>query len=65
MPRAEVFGSQLVRWLCAKSKTNLLLVGGDREFWRLNRFWMAPIRTAAVFPIALPGGAQERVGARS
>jgi hypothetical protein len=26
---------------------------------------MAPIRTAAVFPIALPGGAQERVGALS
>ena len=65
MPRAEVFGAQLVRWLCAKSKQDLLLAGGDREFRRLNRLWMAPIRTAAVFPIALPGGAQERVGALS
>jgi len=65
MPRAEVFGAQLVRWLCAKSKADLLLAGGDREFRRLNRLWMAPIRTAAVFPIALPGGAQERVGALS
>ena len=65
MPRAEVFGAQLVRWLCAKSKADLLLAGGAREFRRLNRLWMAPIRTAAVFPIALPGGAQERVGALS
>ena len=65
MPRAEVFGAQLVRWLCAKSKAGLLLAGGDREFLRLNRFWMAPIRTDAVFPIALPGEAQERFGALS
>jgi hypothetical protein len=65
MPRAEVFGAQLVRWLCARSKANLLSIGGDSEFRRLNRFWMAPIRTAAVFPIALPGEAQERVGALS
>jgi hypothetical protein len=65
MPRAEVFGSQLVRWLCAKSKANFLLAGGDREFRRLNRFWMAPIRTAAVFQIPLPGREQESVGALS
>jgi hypothetical protein len=65
MPRAEVFGAQLARWLCARSKADLLLAGGDREFRRLNRVWMAPIRTAAIFPIALPGGAQERVGAPS
>jgi len=65
MPRAEVFGSQLVRWLCAKSTTNLLLAGGDREFRRLNRFWMAPIRTAAVFQIPLPGREQESAGALS
>jgi len=48
-----------------RMKKDLLLAGGDREFRRLNRLWMAPIRTAAVFPIALPGGAQERVGALS
>jgi hypothetical protein len=65
LPREDTFGAQLVRWLCAKSKADLLLAGDDREFRRLNRFWMAPIRTAAVFPIALPGGAQERVGALS
>jgi hypothetical protein len=65
MPPAEVFGSQLVRGLCAKSKTNLLLAGGDREFRRLNRFWMAPIRTAAIFQIPLPGREQESVGALS
>jgi hypothetical protein len=65
MRRAEVFGAQLVRCLCAKSKAGLLLASGDREFLRLNRFWMAPIRTAAVFPIALPGEAQERFGALS
>jgi hypothetical protein len=64
-PRAEVFGAQLVRWLCAKSKADLLLAGGDGEFRRLNRFWMAPIRTAAVFQISLPGEARERVGAFS
>jgi hypothetical protein len=58
-PRAEVFGAQLVRWLCAKSKADLLLAGGDGEFRRLNRFWMAPIRTAAVFQIPLPGREQE------
>jgi len=65
MRRAAVFGAQLVRWLCAKSKADLLLAGGDREFRRLNRFWMAPIRTAAVFPIAIPGEAQGRVGVLS
>jgi hypothetical protein len=65
MPRGAVFGAQLVRCLCAKSKANLLLAGGDREFRRLNRFWMAPIRTAAVFQITLPGEAQERVGTLS
>jgi len=65
MSRAEVFAAQLVRWLCAKSKADLLLAGGDGEFGRLNRFWMAPIRTAAVFQIALPAEAQERVGALS
>jgi len=65
MPRAEVFGAQLVRWLCAKSKANLLLPGGDSEFRRLNRFWMAPIRTAAVFQIPLPGREQESVEALS
>jgi hypothetical protein len=65
MAPAEVFGAQLVRWLCAESKADLLLVSGDGEFRRLNRFLMAPIRTAAVFPIALPGRKQESVGAFS
>ena len=65
MARAEVFGAQLVRWLCAESKADLLLVSGDGEFRRLNRFLMAPIRTAAVFPIALPKRKQESVGAFS
>jgi hypothetical protein len=65
MARVEVFGAQLVRWLCAESKADLLLAGGDSEFRRLNRFWMAPIRTAAVFPIALPGQEQESVGTPS
>jgi hypothetical protein len=65
MAPAEVFGAQLVRWLCAESKADLLLVSGDGEFRRLNRFLMAPIRTAAVFPIALPDPKQESVGAFS
>jgi hypothetical protein len=65
MAPAEVFGAQLVRWLCAESKADLLLVSGDGEFRRLNRFLMAPIRTAAAFPIALPGRKQESVGAFS
>ena len=65
MASAEVFGAQLVRWLCAESKADLLLVSGDGEFRRLNRFLMAPIRTAAVFPIALPERRQESVGAFS
>lgn len=65
MAPAEVFGAQLVRWLCSESKADLLLVSGDGEFRRLNRFLMAPIRTAAVFPIALPERKQESVGAFS
>ena len=65
MASAEVFGAQLVRWLCAESKADLPLVSGDGEFRRLNRFLMAPIRTAAVFPIALPDPKQESVGAFS
>lgn len=63
MARAEVFGVQLVRWLCARSKADLLLAGVDGEFQRLNRFWIAPIRTAAIFPIALPGQERESVEA--
>jgi hypothetical protein len=64
MRPAEVFGAQLVRWLCGESKADLLLVSGDGEFRRLNRFLMAPIRTAAVFPIALPAQEHESIGAR-
>ena len=63
MASAEVFGAQLVRWLCAESKADLLLAGADDEFQRLNRSWIAPIRTAAIFPIALPGQKHERVEA--
>jgi hypothetical protein len=62
MPPAEVFGAQLVRWLCSKSKADLLLAA-DGEFQQLNRFSIAPVRTAAVFPIALPGQEQESVKA--
>ena len=62
MRRAEVFGAQLVRWLCAKSKAGLLLAP-DGEFQQLNRYWIAPVRTAAIFPIALPGQEQESVKA--
>jgi hypothetical protein len=65
MPRAEVFGAQLVRWLCAKSNADSLFIRGDSEFRRLNRFWMAPIRTAAIFQIALPGRERESVRALS
>ena len=65
MAREEVFGPQLVRWLCAKSKADLLAAGGEGEFRRLNRFWTSPIRTAAVFPIVLPGQQLEGVGALS
>jgi hypothetical protein len=63
MASAEVFGAQLVRWLCAGSKADLLLAGADGEFQRLNRFWIAPIRTAVVFPIAPPGREQESLKA--
>ena len=62
---AEVFGAQLVRWLCAGSNADLLLAGADGEFQRLNRFWITPIRPAAVFPIPLPGQEHERVEALS
>ena len=61
--RKEVFGVQLVRWLCARSKADLLLEDEDSEIRRLSRFWMAPIRTAAVFPIPLPGQKREAVTA--
>ena len=62
MAPAEVFGAQLVRWLCARSKADLLLAA-DGEFQQLNRYWIAPVRTAAIFPIALPGQEQESVKA--
>jgi hypothetical protein len=58
-PREEIFSAQLVRWLCAKSKAGLLLENGDSELRQLIRFWMAPIRTAAVFPITLPDQKQD------
>jgi hypothetical protein len=63
MAREEFFSARLVRWLCAKGKADLLPKGGDSELRRLDRFCMAPIRTAAIFPIALPGQEQERVKA--
>ena len=62
MAPAEVFGAQLVRWLCARSKADLLLAA-DGEFQQLNRFWIAPIRTAVIFPIALPSQEQEAIEA--
>jgi hypothetical protein len=65
IPREEVFSAQLVRWLCAKSKAGLLLENGDSEFRRLHRFWMAPIRTTAVFPITLPAQKQDAFRALS
>ena len=65
IPREEVFSAQLVRWLCAKSKAALLLENGDSELRQLSRFWMAPIRTAAVFPITLPGQKQDVLRALS
>ena len=61
--REEVFSAQLVRWLCARSKADLLLEDEDSEIRRLSRFWMAPIRTAAVFPIPVPGQKREAVTA--
>jgi hypothetical protein len=51
-----------VRWLCARSKADLLLAA-DGEFQQLNRYWIAPVWTAAIFPIALPGQEQESVKA--
>ena len=65
MARAEIFGAQVVRWLCAESAADLLLAGADGEFQRLNRFWIAPIRTAAIFPIVLPGQEPEAIEALS
>jgi hypothetical protein len=61
--REEVFSAQLVRWLCARSKADLLLEDENSEIRGLSRFWMAPIRTAAVFPIPLPGKKREAVTA--
>jgi hypothetical protein len=61
--RDEVFSAQLVRWLCARSKADLLLEDDDSELRRLSRFWMAPIRTAAVFQIRLPDQKREVVTA--
>jgi hypothetical protein len=65
IPREEVFSAQLVRWLCAKSKAGLLLENADSELRQLNRFWMAPVRVGAVFPITLPGQKQDALGALS
>jgi hypothetical protein len=65
IPREEVFSAQFVRWLCAKSKAALLLKTGDSELRQLTRFWMAPIRTAAVFPTTLPTQKQDSLRALS
>ena len=37
--RKEVFGVQLVRWLCARSKADLLLEDEYSELRQLCRFW--------------------------
>jgi hypothetical protein len=54
-PRGDVFGGQVIRYLCANSKAAGLLAGGDAEFRRLNSFWMSPMRAPSVLPFALPG----------
>jgi len=61
----EVFSAQLVRWLCAKSKTGLLLEKGDSELRPLNCAWIAPVRVAAIFPINLPDQKQDTLRALS
>jgi len=65
IPREEIFSAQLVRWLCAKSKTGLLLENGDSALRQLNRAWTAPVRVAAVFPIPLPAQRQNALRALS
>ena len=54
-PPEQLFGAQLVGYVCAQSKCQALLQGGDQEFRRLNRYWEAPVRSAQTRPIQLPG----------
>ena len=65
IPREEIFSAQLVRWLCAKSKTGLLLEKGDSELRPLKCAWIAPVRVAAIFPINLPDQKQDTLRALS
>jgi hypothetical protein len=55
MPSDEVFGGQVVGYLCAESKAASLLAGGDAAFARLNRFRTPPVRGRSVVPFPLPG----------
>jgi hypothetical protein len=60
-PGDEVFGAQLVCWLCAQSQAKLLPARAE-EFRKLKRFWIPPVRSAGGSPVALPGrrDAEER-----
>ena len=55
MSREEVYGAQLVAYLCAERWADGLVVEGDAEFRRLNRFQVSPVRIVSVATLPLPG----------
>ena len=54
LPREDVFGAQLVKWHCAKAFVERVIASGEKEYQRLNRFWMSPIRSQAVRELERP-----------
>ena len=55
MPPKDVYGAQLVAYLCAERWVAGLLAEGDAEFRRLNRFQVSPVRIVSVATLPLPG----------
>jgi len=53
-PAGHVCSAQVVTYLCARSVAGQLMEGGEAEFRRLNRFWVAPARSAGVDTVRLP-----------
>ena len=53
-PEVEVFGAQIVCYVCAESGAAAMLMDGQIAVDRLNRSWVSPIRPASTVPFALP-----------
>ncbi len=54
MPADQVFGAQLVEYLCAESHVAALIAEGEREYRRLNRYCASPVQSGSVILIDLP-----------